>query len=313
MDLPKIISIGLLLFTTSCSKNNKPAPTPPVAPTTPTAYTIESFDSTVTASFGTLHYKVYYPKELTGQTFVIHVSRGGDGLGDDTGPNNQLTSYIERYVQKGYVVIQIDHRFALNDTQVAQYRGEEIKFIAEKVATGTLSYGKFKGTVDGSRQGFVGHSAGCMEGLEAAGVTMTHGNYFVPQIKAVYGMSPPGNKPDHFGITSDGFNGIGSTAIFVIVGEQEKDVTGIGVFMATDWRLQVYQKMNSSGPRYQAFVKGTNTTHMDIANNPDIQKYNLDNSEAFFDTYIKGIDRKSEIGNKSIPPNNIIELSSKGL
>lgn len=43
------------------------------------------------------------------------------------------------------------------------------------------------------------------------------------------------------------------------------------------------------------------------------QKYKLDNSEAFFDSYVKGVDRKSEIGNKSIPINNIMEKSSKGL
>jgi len=296
----------IFLFLISCSKDDTPNPTQP------TTYTMLSFDSTVTASFGNLPYRVYFPKELTGQTYVIHVSRGGNGLGDDRG---QLLPYVERYVQKGYVVVQIDHRFAGNDANlIAQYRGEEIKLIAEKVANGTLSYGTFAGTVDGSKQGFIGHSGGCMEGLEVAGVTMTHGDYYVPQVKAVYGMSPAGNNPDQFGITSNGFNGIGTTAIFVILGEQEKDVNGTGTFMATNWRLQAYNGMNTNGPRYQTFVKGSNTTHMDIpTDNPDIQKYNLDNSEAFFDTYVKGIDRKSEIGNKSLPPNNIIEKSNKGL
>lgn len=307
MNLLKL-SLGLLLFLTSCSKDDESTPTP----TTPIVYTMMSFDGTETASFGTLPYRVYFPKELTGQTNVIHVSRGGNGLGDDRG---QLLPYVERYVQKGYVVIQIDHRFAGNNVNtIAQYRGEEIKFMAEKVANGTLNYGTFTGTVDGSKQGFAGHSGGCMEGLEVAGVTMTHGNYYVPQVKAVYGISPAGNSPDQFGITSNGFNGIGTTAIFVILGEQEKDVNGGGTFMATDWRLQAYSGMNTNGPRYQTFARGANTNHLDIpTDNADIQKYNLDNSEAFFDTYVKGIDRKSEIGNKSIPPNNVMEKSSKGL
>ncbi|GAB4450676.1 MAG: hypothetical protein Fur0028_06220 [Bacteroidales bacterium] len=307
MNLIKL-SLGLLLFLTSCSKDDDTTPTS----TQPIVYTIQSFDGVETANFGTLPYRVYYPKEFTGQTFVIHVSRGGNGLGDDRG---QLMPYVERYVQKGYVVVQIDHRFAGNNINtIAQYRGEEIKFIAEKVANETLNYGTFAGTVNGSKQGFIGHSGGCMEGLESAGVTMSHGNYFVPQIKAVYGMSPAGNNPDQFGITSNGFNGIGATAIFLILGEQEKDINGTGTFMATDWRLQAYAGMNTNGPRYQTFVKGSNTTHTDIpTDNADVQKYNLDNSEAFFDTYVKGIDRKSEIGNKSIPPNNVIEKSSKGL
>jgi hypothetical protein len=307
MNLLKI-SLGLILLLTSCSKDDETTATP----TQPTVFTMQSLDGTETASFGTLPYRVYFPKELTGQTNVIHVSRGGNGLGDDRG---QLLPYVERYVQKGYVVIQIDHRFAGNNVNtIAQYRGEEIKFMAEKVASGTLNYGTFAGTIDGSKQGFAGHSGGCMEGLEVAGVTMTHGNYYVPQVKAVYGISPAGNNPDQFGITSNGFHGIGTTAIFVILGEQEKDVNGTGTFMATNWRLQAYEGMNTSGPRYQTFVKGSNTTHTDIpTDNADIQKYNLDNSEAFFDTYVKGVVRKSEIGNKSIPPNNVIEKSSKGL
>jgi hypothetical protein len=307
MNSLKLI-FGICLFLTSCSKDDETTPTP----TQPIVYTIQSFDGTETASFGALPYRVYFPKELKGQTNVIHVSRGGNGLGDDRG---QLLPYVERYVQKGYVVIQIDHRFAGNNVNtIAQYRGEEIKFIAEKVANGTLSYGTFTGTVDGSKQGFAGHSGGCMEGLEVAGVTMTHGNYYVPQVKAVYGISPAGNSPDQFGITSNGFNGIGTTAIFVILGEEEKDINGSGTFMATNWRLQAYSGMNTNGPRYQTFVKGPNTDHLDIpTDNADIQKYNLDNSEAFFDTFVKGIDRKSEISNKSIPPNNVIEKSSKGL
>lgn len=297
--------LGFFITLTSCSTDGDTTPQKPII------YTMQSFDGTLTASFGNLPYRVYYPKELTDQTYVIHVSRGGNGQGDDRG---QLLPYVERYVQNGYVVIQIDHRLAGTDVNlIAQYRGEEIKFVAGKVADGSLSYGTFAGTVDGSKQGYCGHSGGCMEGLEAAGVTMTYGNYLVPQIKAVYGISPAGNSPDQFGITSSGFNGIGTTAIFVVLGEQEKDVNGTGTFMATDWRLQAYQGMNTTGPRYQTFVKGTNTTHTDIpTDNPDIQKYNLDNSEVFFDTYVRGIDRKTEIGNKSTPPNNQLEKLTKG-
>lgn len=306
MNLIKLI-VTAFLFLTSCSKNETTTPTP----TQPIIYTMQSFDAIAVASFGNLPYRVYYPKELTGQTYVIHVSRGGNGLNDDRG---QLLPYVERYVQKGYVVVQIDHRFAgSNVNLIAQYRGEEIKFIAEQIANGTLNYGTFSGTIDGTKQGFTGHSGGCMEGLEVAGVTMTHGNYFVPQVKAVYGISPAGNNPDQFGITANGFNAINSTAVFLVLGEQEKDVNGGGMFMSTDWRLQPYIAMNTTGPRYQTYVKGSNTTHTDIpTDNPDIQKYNLENSEAFFDTYIKGIDRRSEIGNKSTPPNNQVEKLSKG-
>ena len=274
----------------------------------------QSVDGTVTCPFGALPYRVYYPENYTDTSCVIHVSRGGNGLGDDRG---QLLSYVEYYVQNGYVVVQVDHRFAgSNIEQIAQYRGEEIKCICETVASGNLNTGNFQGKIEPASQGFAGHSGGCMEGLEAAGTLMSHGNYQVPQIKAVYGMSPAGYLPDQFGIINNppGFANIQNTAIFLIVGEEEKDVNGGGTFMANDWRLQAYDALNESAPRFEAFVKGTGTAHNDIAgNNIAIRQYNQANSLAFFNTYLKGMNQLSQIGHLSIPPDNQLEIAQKGV
>jgi len=274
--------------------------------------TIESHDATLDAPFGALDYRVYYPAQLTTETNVVHVSRGGNGIGDDRGA---LGSYVEAYVQEGYVVVQVNHRFAGGDIErIAQLRGEEIQFIGQQVAQGNLDYGGFKGTIDGSKQGFAGHSGGCMEGLMAAGTEMTHGNYYVPQIKAVYGMSPAGYDPDQFGITQSpvGFSQIPETAVFVIIGEEEVNINGPGTFMAQGWRLQAFAAMNNSGDRYQALVKGVDTDHMDIkGDNPEVEKYNIDNSLALFDLYLRGNDRSSDLGNLSLPESNEIEWAEK--
>jgi len=278
------------------------------------AVNIGTFDGTADAPFGELPYRIYYPEGLSGETYVIHVSRGGFGGGDDRG--GKMLPYVESYVEAGYVVVQVDHRRAgMNAERIAQYRGEEISFIAQEITDGTLNYGEFQGSIDGTKQGFSGHSGGCMEGLEAAGTAMTHGNYFVPEIKAVFGMSPAGYKPDQFGIKENpvGFSSIEQTAVFVIIGEQEKDENGIGKFMATDWRLQAYEAMDETGPRFQVLAKGSNTDHSDIrGDNADIQTFNIENSIALFDTYVKGIDRTSEIGTLAIPSGNEILLSTKG-
>ncbi|MBD3320471.1 MAG: hypothetical protein GF350_05170 [Chitinivibrionales bacterium] len=63
-----------------------------------------------------------------------------------------------------------------------------------------------------------------MAGLE----DMEHGDYFYPAIKVVYGMSPAGYEPDQFGTTTTppGFSGMTATAVFVILGEQKKDING---------------------------------------------------------------------------------------
>ena len=240
--------------------------------------TVKSYDSTIETPFGALDYRVYYPENLTEETYVIHVSRGGNGRGDDRG---QLLSYVEAYVHEGYVVVQVDHRNAgWNGEQIAQFRGEEIQFIGQQVAQGNLDYGDFRGSIDGTKQGFIGHSGGCMEGLMAAGTEMTHGNYHVPQIKAVYGMSPAGYNPDQFGIVQNtiGYSQINETAMFVIIGEEEKDINGPGRFMKENWRLQVFEAMNTKGPRFQALVIGDNTDHIDVAGrNQQIKQYNFDN------------------------------------
>jgi len=275
-------------------------------------FTIKFNDASLQAPFGNLDYRVYYPEELTGETFVVHVSRGGNGFGDDRG---SLMNYVEAYVNNGFIVLQIDHRFAASDIeQIAKFRGEEIQFIAQQVVEGNIDYGDFQGSIDANKQGYVGHSAGCMEGLMAAGTSMTHGNYKVPQIKAVYGMSPAGYNPDQFGITQNpiGYSQIVDTAIFVIIGEEEKDINGIGVFMAEGWRLQAFESMNTNGSRFQVLVKGDNTDHSDIrGENAQVERYNIDNSLVLFDTYLRGNDRSNEIGNLSLPDLNEIELSEK--
>ena len=95
---------------------------------------------------------------------------------------------------------------------------------------------------------------------------------------------------------------------------QVKKINGVGYFMAEDWRLQVYNAMNTNGPRFQAYARGENTSHLDIpTQNSELVQYNLDNSKAFFDVYIRGENRISEIGNLSLPQENRIDFQSKGL
>jgi len=70
--------------------------------------------------------------------------------------------------------------------------------------------------------------------------------------------------------------------------------------------------MNNSGDRYQALVKGVDTDHMDIkGDNPEVEKYNIDNSLALFDLYLRGNDRSSDLGKLSLPESNEIEWAEK--
>lgn len=292
----------------ACSESVEPVPPGPGD-----QFTRASHDGSLAAPFGSLDYRVFYPVEFSDSTHLIHVSRGGSGLGDD---RSELLSYVDAYVQAGYVVLQLDHRFAGRDIeQIAQYRGEEISFAAQQVAAGQVDYGNFEGTVIPEAQGYAGHSGGCMEGLMAAGTGMSHGDYLAPEIKAVYGMSPAGDDPDQFGIEPPpgGFAQVCTTAIFVIVGEEEIDINGPGTFMAEGWRLQAYTNLNDDGPRYQAVVRGDDTDHSDVAGaNPDIETYNIANSLALFATYLRQEGRAADIGNLSLPPANQVDFSQKG-
>lgn len=316
---PTLLLLAVLILVVGCGEDTvtgeNPARDDPgtEVPAEP-PFAVQSSDFTIEAPFGELPVRVYYPDGFTDETHVIHVSRGGNGLGDDRG--GQMLPYVEAYVEEGYVVVQIDHRFAGSDIeQIAQFRGEEISFVAAEVADGRLDLGGFEGTIDADAQGFAGHSGGCMEGLQAVGTTMTHGDYRVPEIRALYGMSPAGYDPDQFGITADpvGYGGIGDPAVFVVVGEEEKNVNGPGVFKAIDWRLQAYDAMTAAGPRYEAIVEGANTDHIDVrGDNPDIEAFNIANSLVLFDTYLRGADRAAEIGTRALPPNNSISLSTKG-
>jgi hypothetical protein len=271
-------------------------------------------DGSTQAAFGSLDYRVYYPASYTGTTYPIHVSRGGNGSGDDRG---KLESYVRGCVEDGYVVVQIDHRNArLGIERIARFRGEEIAHVANEVANGEIVPEEFEGTVDGSRQGFIGHSGGCMEGLQAAGTTMTHGDYTVPELKAVYGISPAGYDPDQFGIEHHppGFEGIDDTATFVAIGEEETDTNGPGQFQADGWRLQAYDAMDVDGPRYEAIIRGPETDHIDMAGrNPDIHRYNVTNALELFATDVRRSSDGTRIGERAKPPDNTVILSRKGV
>ncbi len=279
----------------------------------PGTFSVIAHDATFTATFGDLPYRVSYPAEKQGETFVLIVSRGGNGAGDDRG---QLVSYINHFVEQGYVVVQVDHRNAGNDIEnIAKLRGAEINELSKAIEEGTLDYGGFQGEITGSKQGYMGHSAGAMEGLLASGMNTDHGNYRASAVKAVYAMSPPGYTPDQYGIAQspNGYTAIGETAVFMIIGEQEKDTNGSGTINAENWRLQGYDQMNESGLRYQVLVKGDNTDHEAIAGlNEAVKFYNEANSLALFDTFVRGLDRKAEIGTLNQPMTNELEIKVKG-
>jgi len=219
-------------------------------------------------------------------------------------------------VSKGYVVVQIDHRNAgANIENIAVLRGEEIQFLSGEIFEGNVDYGGFTGNVNGSKQGYMGHSAGAMEGLLAAGMGMTHGNYFCPAITAVYAISPPGYSPDQFGIAQspNGFTNIDWTAVVTVIGEDEKDSNGMETLFGVDWRLQGYAQMNENALRVQILVRGNNTGHNDVAGlNAEIKTFNEQNSIALFDTYLKGLDRVNEIGSLAPPEGNMLDIRIKG-
>jgi len=280
---------------------------------TSVAYAVASTDGTLATTFGTLPYRVYWPEGFTDSTSVVHVSRGGNGLGDDRGA---LLSYVESLVGEGYVVVQVDHRIAGRDIEnIARLRGEEIRAVSAAVERGELEYGAFSGSVDGSAQGFMGHSGGCMEGLMAVGTAMTHGSYSAPAIRALYCMSPAGYDPDQFGIVEDppGYASIGASAVFVVLGEEETDTNGPGTFMSDGWRLQAYAAMSDAGPRYQAVISGPDTGHQDVkGNNRAIEAYNRANALALFATYLRGGGVASTIGRLALPDTNEVALQSRG-
>lgn len=133
----------------------------------------------------------------------------------------------------------------------------------------------------------------------ATGTDMTRGNYTTPSIRAVDGISPAGFDPDQFGIVQSpvGYSQIDDAWVFVVVGEQEMDTNGVGIFQAMDWRLQAFEAMSETGPRFEAFAQGEDTGHIDVSsNNPDVVAYNVANSLALFDTVLRGANRADAIG-----------------
>ncbi|NHF60697.1 hypothetical protein FK220_015180 [Flavobacteriaceae bacterium TP-CH-4] len=82
-----------------------------------------SIDAVLTTPFGDLSYRVSFPLEKEDEALVIIIPGGGNGFGEGRG---RLLSYVNYYVSKGYVVIQVDHRNAGNDiANIAKLRGRK--------------------------------------------------------------------------------------------------------------------------------------------------------------------------------------------
>ena len=275
---------------------------------------IDSVDGNFDSPFGALEYRLYYPTQKTDVGYIIHVSPGGNSFGDDRG---KMRDFTAAYVEAGFLVLQIDHRFGGSDVpSIPRLRSQEVSFMISQLQAEMVNFGDYKGTVDISKQGIVGHWGGCVTGMMLAGAASVHGDYLLPEIKAVYGMSPPGSDPDQFGLQArpSGYAEVGDAAVFLVVGEAEKNTNRVGSFMAEDWRLQAYGALSEDAPRYQAYFRGLNTALEDIGGgNSMINQYNIQNSLALFQTFVGNTDRKSSIGTLAQPTDNVLVLDSKGL
>jgi len=270
-------------------------------------FNTDYFDQSLSCPGFQMTVRVRHPSNCTGSIPSIHVVKGGAG-GDEA--HTAYESVGNDYASAGYVTVHLETRkpgfFQIlreGAVAIAKKRGPEIDCAVDRVADGTIDLSQQGITLMPDNQGCVGHSGGSFTCLAVAGTNQDHGDYTRDAVKAVNSWSPAGDEPDQFGYTPPTTFDDLDIPIYIIVGEEELDTNGTGKFMATDWRLQPFQKMPATGTKYQSLMLGPDTTHSDIGGTNDDQKlFNVDNGLAFFDTYLRAWDREVDIGQLSPTP-----------
>lgn len=274
----------------------------------------EIYSGSIDLGSKSARYSAFYYKEPADTSHFVFISGGGDGFVLD---QLLLWDYAKFFAANGYVAILINHEFVPNAylfyQNITSSRITEVNNLLARVKTNSLKLGNFKGKLNLTSVGFLGHSAGAVQGLMTAGLKTEFGTNYFREVKAVYAISPPGTQPDYYGMLEDAYSYVRDAAVFLTVGQHEKNYTPANIYTTDHWRFQGFDQMDESGPRYRAYVAGNKTRTFDMGyGNAGIVAYNMENALALFDTYVKGLPRAAEIGALALPAENPVEVIHKG-
>jgi dienelactone hydrolase len=256
--------------------------------------------------------RVHYPLTTIGPHPLVLISHGG--LGADNG-EIVLGHLADAFAAAGYVAVQVGHRASATIEQHRLDRPADVSFLIDALASGALTLpSDFGGTIDTQRVGLTGHSAGAYTTHAAAGASYPYGDLSDPRVAAVVPISPQG-VGDVFEAYDDGAgDSTWSTMrlpVLVLLGADEIDVNGLGVFVETDWRLRPFLRYPETSDRLQVILTGQDHLAMGGQGADDVRTFIAQNARAFFDRYLRGRGEACAIGTLLPPATGVDTLARR--
>lgn len=256
--------------------------------------------------------RIVYPLGTTGPHLVVLVSHGGFGAQN----GETLFAHLgEELASAGFVAVQIGHRRSTTNDANRIDRPADVSFLIDALADETLALpSDFGGSLDTTRVGHTGHSAGAFTSHAVAGAAYPYGTFRDARVAAIAPISPQG-VGDEFEAFDRGPEDSTWTPVavpvFVLIGGDELDTNGVGIFVERDWRLRPFSRYPDAADRFQVILTGQDHLDMGAQGPPDVKAFIAENVRAFFDVYLRGGGGACTIGTLDPPAPGITELARR--
>ncbi|MEM9188789.1 MAG: hypothetical protein AAGF12_06415 [Myxococcota bacterium] len=245
--------------------------------------------------------RVHYPLGTSGVHYVVLVSHGGVGMNAGETRFDHIGRAIAEHRGIG---VQLGHRRSDNNQVHRLDRTLDVSLAIDGLADGTIALPDFEGTADTERVGHTGHSAGAYTAHAVAGAGYPYRPTPDPRVVAIAPISPQG-VGDFFeafdnGPTDNTWVTV-RVPLFTMVGGAELDITGLGNFVATDWRLEPWARYPDGFDRVQIIVPDQSHSDMGGQGGPEIMAYIGEAVATFFAAYLGGQDGICRVGTELVP------------
>lgn len=256
--------------------------------------------------------RIVYPLGTTGPHSVVLISHGGFGAQN----GETLFGHIgEELASAGFVAVQVGHRPSVNNDEHRVDRPRDVSFLVDALAAGRLALpSDFGGIVDTTRVGHTGHSGGAYTAHAVAGAAYPYGTFRDPRIAAIAPISPQG-VGDEFeafdrGPTDSTWSSVELPSL-ILLGGEELDTNGAGVFVETNWRLRPFMRYPDVADRFQVIITGQEHIDMGARGEADVKGFIARNIRAFFDRYLRGRGDACSIGTIAPPAAGITSFERR--
>lgn len=257
----------------------------------------------------TVGLKVQYPTGLLGPRPLVLISHGGVGSLN----GEILFDYLgEFFARSGFVAAQLGHRptpgcswLMANSVDCEPHfadRTADVRAVIDRFAAGDVALTGFGGTVVVNAVGHTGHSAGAFTSLAVGGASYPHDELDTYEDSRVIAHAPisPQGYGDFFGATPQTFSTVDIPSLLLLGGD-ELDTNGPGVFIEENWRLNPWNDgaYSRDADRIAIVIEDQDHLEMGTGGSAEVRDFIATATAAFFAYWLEGAGELCDVGTRA--------------